>query len=305
MKLLEERIQRDGIVREGNVLKVDSFINHQMDIPLFREMAKEWKRLFAGKPVNKVLTIEASGIGIAAVVASEFNVPVVFAKKSMSINLDYDNYETKIQSFTHKKIYNVIVSKKFLTAEDHVLIIDDFLANGCALMGLLDLAKEAGATVEGIGIAVEKGFQQGGELIRSKGIQLESLAIVESMNSETGEIKFRVIEDRNGNGKWDSGNVVERLQPERAEIYANDQGEDTFATKTNWEIEFSMDMNRIFAPVTMQSLSRLLDERESQRLREAEKRAKEGPKRDQDRNRQQNDNNSNFNAAGGMFNNFR
>ena len=180
MKLLEERIQRDGIVREGNVLKVDSFINHQMDIPLFREMAKEWKRLFAGKPVNKVLTIEASGIGIAAVVASEFNVPVVFAKKSMSINLDYDNYETKIQSFTHKKIYNVIVSKKFLTAEDHVLIIDDFLANGCALMGLLDLAKEAGATVEGIG-----------KLIRSKGIQLESLAIVESMNSETGEIKFR------------------------------------------------------------------------------------------------------------------
>ena len=189
MKMLEERIRKDGIVREGNVLKVDSFINHQMDIPLFREMAKEWKRLFAGKTINKVLTIEASGIGIAAVVASEFNVPVVFAKKSMSINLDYDNYETKIQSFTHKKIYNVIVSKKFLTAEDHVLIIDDFLANGCALMGLLDLAKEAGATVEGI--AVEKGFQQGGELIRSKGIQLESLAIVDSMNSETGEIVFR------------------------------------------------------------------------------------------------------------------
>ena len=149
MKLLEERIQRDGIVREGNVLKVDSFINHQMDIPLFREMAKEWKRLFAGKPINKVLTIEASGIGIAAVVASEFNVPVVFAKKSMSINLDYNNYETRIQSFTHKKIYNVIVSKKFLTPEDHVLIIDDFLANGCALMGLLELANEAGATVDG------------------------------------------------------------------------------------------------------------------------------------------------------------
>ena len=190
MKMLEDRIRKDGIVREGNVLKVDSFINHQMDIPLFREMAKEWKRLFAGKPINKVLTIEASGIGIAAIVASEFNVPVVFAKKSMSINLDYNNYETKIQSFTHKKIYNVIVSKKFLTPEDHVLIIDDFLANGCALMGLLDLAQEAGATVEGIGIAVEKGFQQGGELIRSKGIQLESLAIVESMNSETGEIVF-------------------------------------------------------------------------------------------------------------------
>ena len=191
MKLLEERIQRDGIVREGNVLKVDSFINHQMDIPLFREMAKEWKRLFAGKPVNKVLTIEASGIGIAAVVASEFNVPVVFAKKSMSINLDYDNYETKIQSFTHKKIYNVIVSKKFLTAEDHVLIIDDFLANGCALMGLLDLAKEAGATVEGIGIAVEKGFQGGGDALRAEGYEVDSLAIVESMNPETGEITFR------------------------------------------------------------------------------------------------------------------
>ena len=191
MKLLEERIQRDGIVREGNVLKVDSFINHQMDIPLFREMAKEWKRLFAGKPINKVLTIEASGIGIAAVVASEFNVPVVFAKKSMSINLDYDNYETKIQSFTHKKIYNVIVSKKFLTAEDHVLIIDDFLANGCALQGLISIVTQAGATVEGIGIAVEKGFQQGGRIIRNLGYPLESLAIVESMDASNGTIVFR------------------------------------------------------------------------------------------------------------------
>ena len=191
MRLLEDRIRRDGIVREGNVLKVDSFINHQMDIPLFREMAKEWKRLFAGKPINKVLTIEASGIGIAAVVASEFNVPVVFAKKSMSINLDYDNYETKIQSFTHKKIYNVIVSKKFLTPEDHVLIIDDFLANGCALMGLLDLAKEAGATVEGIGIAIEKGFQPGGDELREAGYDLQSLAIVEAMDPATGAIEFR------------------------------------------------------------------------------------------------------------------
>ena len=180
MKLLEDRIRKDGIVREGGVLKVDSFINHQMDIPLFREMAREWKRLFAGKPINKVLTIEASGIGIA-----------VFAKKAMSINLDYDNYETQIQSFTHKKIYNVIVSKKFLTPSDHILIIDDFLANGCALMGLLDLAKEAGATVEGIGIAVEKGFQPGGAMIRQRGIQLESLAIVESMDAATGEIVFR------------------------------------------------------------------------------------------------------------------
>ena len=179
MKLLENRIRKDGIVREGNVLKVDSFINHQMDIPLFREMAKEWKRLFAGKPINKVLTIEASGIGIAAVVASEFNVPVVFAKKSMSINLDYNNYETKIQSFTHKKIYNVIVSKKFLTPEDHVLIIDDFLANGCALMGLLELAQEAGATVEGIGIAVEKGFQGGGDRFRASGIPYKALAVIE------------------------------------------------------------------------------------------------------------------------------
>lgn len=191
MKVLEDRIRKDGIVREGNVLKVDCFLNHQMDIALFQQMAKEWKRLFAGRPINKVLTIEASGIGIAAIVASEFGVPAVFAKKSMSINLDYDNYETKIQSFTHKKVYNVIVSQKFLTPDDHLLIIDDFLANGCAMMGLLDLAAEAGATVEGIGVAVEKGFQQGGQLIRSKGFPLESLAIIESMNSETGEIIFR------------------------------------------------------------------------------------------------------------------
>ena len=191
MKMLEDRIRKDGIVREGNVLKVDSFINHQMDIPLFREMAKEWKRLFDGKPINKVLTIEASGIGIAAVVASEFNVPVVFAKKSMSINLDYDNYETKIQSFTHKKIYNVIVSKKFLTPEDHVLIIDDFLANGCALQGLISIAEEAGATIEGLGIVIEKGFQIGGRVIRNLGYRLESLAIVDAMDPETGVITFR------------------------------------------------------------------------------------------------------------------
>ena len=188
MKMLEDRIRKDGIVREGNVLKVDSFINHQMDIPLFREMAREWKRLFAGKPINKVLTIEASGIGIAAVVASELNVPVVFAKKSMSINLDYDNYKTQIQSFTHKKIYNVIVSKKFLTPEDHVLIIDDFLANGAALEGLIDLVQQAGATVVGAGIAVEKAFQPGGERIRAKGVRVESLARVKEMHE--GEIVF-------------------------------------------------------------------------------------------------------------------
>ena len=191
MKLLEDRIRKDGIIREGNVLKVDSFINHQMDIKLFEEMAKEWKRLFADKKINKILTIEASGIGIAAIVAREFDVPVVFAKKSKSINLDDNNFSTKIQSFTHSKIYDVIVSKKFLSPEDHILIIDDFLANGCALLGLTDLVESAGATVEGIGIAIEKGFQQGGKIIREKGYQLESLAIVESMNTADNTITFR------------------------------------------------------------------------------------------------------------------
>ena len=192
MKELEERIAQQGTVKPGNVLKVDAFLNHQCDVELFDHMGAAWAEHFKGKTIDKILTIEASGIGIACVVARHFgNVPVVFAKKSMSINLDYDNYETKIQSFTHKKIYNVIVSKKFLTAEDHVLIIDDFLANGCALMGLLDLAKEAGATVEGIGIAVEKGFQGGGDALRAEGYDVDSLAIVESMNPETGEITFR------------------------------------------------------------------------------------------------------------------
>ena len=191
MKLLEDRIRKDGIIREGNVLKVDSFINHQMDIKLFEEMAKEWKKLFADKKINKILTIEASGIGIAAIVAREFDVPVVFAKKSKSINLDDNNFSTKIQSFTHSKIYDVIVSKKFLSPEDHILIIDDFLANGCALLGLTDLVESAGATVEGIGIAIQKGFQQGGKIIREKGYQLESLAIVESMNAADNTITFR------------------------------------------------------------------------------------------------------------------
>ncbi|MFR2469908.1 MAG: xanthine phosphoribosyltransferase [Lachnospira sp.] len=191
MKLLEDRIRKDGIIREGNVLKVDSFINHQMDIGLFEEMAKEWKRLFAGKKINKILTIEASGIGIAAIVAREFDVPVVFAKKSKSINLDDNNFSTKIQSFTHGKVYDVIVSKKFLSPEDHILVIDDFLANGCALLGLTELVESAGATVEGIGIAIEKGFQQGGKIIREKGYQLESLAIVESMDAANKTITFR------------------------------------------------------------------------------------------------------------------
>ena len=191
MKLLEDRIRKDGIIREGNVLKVDSFINHQMDIGLFEEMAKEWKRLFADKKINKILTIEASGIGIAAIVAREFDVPVVFAKKSKSINLDDNNFSTKIQSFTHGKVYDVIVSKKFLSPEDHNLVIDDFLANGCALLGLTELVESAGATVEGIGIAIEKGFQQGGKIIREKGYQLESLAIVENMDAANKTITFR------------------------------------------------------------------------------------------------------------------
>lgn len=191
MELLEERIRRDGVVKSEGVLKVDGFLNHQMDINLFNEMGKELKRLFADAPINKILTIEASGIGIAAVVAQHFNVPVVFAKKSQSINLDGDVYSTKIQSFTHQRIYDVIVSKKFLNVDDHVLLIDDFLANGCALNGLIDLVEDAGATVEGIGIAVEKGFQPGGDDLRSRGYHLESLAIVQSMNPETGEIEFR------------------------------------------------------------------------------------------------------------------
>ena len=191
MKLLEERIRKDGIVKEGNVLKVDSFLNHQMDTDLFNEMGKEFKRLFADKPINKILTIEASGIGIACIVAQHFHVPVVFAKKSQSINIDGDVYSTKIESFTHKKVYDVIVSKKYIGKDDHILLIDYFLANGCALEGLINLVQSAGATVEGIGIAVEKGFQEGGKRIREKGVQLESLAIVDAMDSKTGEITFR------------------------------------------------------------------------------------------------------------------
>ncbi|MDO5346214.1 MAG: xanthine phosphoribosyltransferase [Lachnospiraceae bacterium] len=191
MELLEERIRKDGVVKPGNVLKVDSFLNHQMDVELFNEMGKEFKRLFAGCPINKILTIEASGIGIACVVAQHFGVPVVFAKKAKSINLDGEIYKTKIQSFTHKKVYDVIVAKKFLNPEDHILIIDDFLANGCAVDGLIDLIRSAGASVEGVGIAIEKGFQRGGDVIRAKGIRVESLAIVESMDDRTGEIRFR------------------------------------------------------------------------------------------------------------------
>ena len=192
LKLLEDRIVKDGIVKPGNVLKVDSFLNHQMDISLFNDMGKEFKRLFNDTPINKILTIEASGIGIACVAAQYFdNVPVVFAKKSQTVNIDGEVYSTKIESFTHKRVYDVILSKKYLSSKDHVLIIDDFLANGCALNGLLDIAQKAGATVEGVGIAVEKGFQRGGELIRQKGIRVESLAIIESVDADSGNIVFK------------------------------------------------------------------------------------------------------------------
>ena len=189
MNFLEERIVKDGIVKEGNVLKVDSFLNHQMDIKLLNQMGAEFKKRFADKNINKILTIEASGIGIACIVAEHFDVPVVFAKKSQSINLDGEMYVAEVESFTHKCKNNVIVSQKFLSEDDHVLIIDDFLANGCALQGLIQIVQSSGATVEGIGIAIEKGFQQGGKLIRDRGIRLESLAIVDSM--EGGELVFR------------------------------------------------------------------------------------------------------------------
>lgn len=192
MKLLEERIKRDGVVKSEGVLKVDSFLNHQIDVNLIDEMGAEFARLFADAPVNKILTIEASGIGIACLVARHFgNAPVVFAKKAQSINLDGEMYSTKIQSFTHGRIFDVIVSKKFLSPEDHVLIIDDFLANGCALQGLISIAEEAGSTIEGLGIVIEKGFQIGGRVIRNLGYRLESLAIVDAMDPETGVITFR------------------------------------------------------------------------------------------------------------------
>lgn len=188
---LEERILSDGIVKEGNVLKVDSFLNHQMDIGLFDQMGAEFKRRFADTPVTKILTIEASGIGIACLAARHFQVPVIFAKKSKSINLEGDMYVAEVESFTHKCKNNVIVAQKFLNPQDHILIIDDFLANGCALQGLIQIVQMAGAAVSGIGIAVEKGFQPGGQIIRNLGFQLESLAIVESMDAETGVITFR------------------------------------------------------------------------------------------------------------------
>lgn len=191
MNFLEERIMKDGVVKEGNILKVDSFLNHQMDVKLFKQMGEEFKRRFAGKNINKIITIEASGIGIACIVAECFDVPVVFAKKSQIVNIDGDVYSAEVESFTHKCKNQVLISKKFVGPEDHVLIIDDFLANGCALQGLISIVNQAGGTVEGIGIAVEKGFQQGGQIIRNLGYQLESLAIVDGMNAADGSINFR------------------------------------------------------------------------------------------------------------------
>ena len=191
MKELEDRIRRDGIVREGNVLKVDNFLNHQCDVALYDQMGAEWARLFSGKRIDKILTIEASGIGIACVAATHFGgVPVVFARKTESKNLDGDQYRTNITSYTKGREYQVIVAKRFLTAGEHVLIIDDFMAMGCAMNGLLEICDEAAVVVEGIGIAIEKGFQPGGDELRRRGYQVESLAIVKSMDAATGEIVF-------------------------------------------------------------------------------------------------------------------
>ena len=191
MNFLEERILRDGVVKAGNVLKVDSFLNHQLDVALLEQIGEEFKRRFSDVEITKVLTIESSGIAMAYPVAKAFGVPLVFAKKAQSVNLDGEMYVAEVDSFTHKRRNLVIVAKKYLSREDHVLIIDDFLANGCALQGLISIVEDAEATVEGCGIVVEKGFQEGGHRIRNLGYRLESLAIVESMDSETGTIVFR------------------------------------------------------------------------------------------------------------------
>lgn len=188
MKLLEDRIRKDGVVKDGDVLKVDSFLNHQMDVALFSELGKEWARLFAGETITKILTIEASGIGIACVAAQEFGVPVVFAKKNQTKNIAGDVYTAKVESFTHGRVYDIIVAKQFLNPGDRVLLIDDFLANGAALQGLIKLVQDAGATVVGAGIAVEKAFQPGGDLIRAMGVRVESLARIKSM--ENGQLEF-------------------------------------------------------------------------------------------------------------------
>ncbi|WP_440444814.1 xanthine phosphoribosyltransferase [Phascolarctobacterium sp.] len=194
MKLLEEKILKDGVIKSGNVLKVDSFLNHQIDVPFVAELGKELQRQFADRPINKILTIEASGIGIACVAAMYFQVPVIFAKKSSGSNMDKDVYFTQIYSYTHSKMNDVVVSKRFLSKDDHVLIIDDFLANGCALEGLIDIVRQSGGTVEGVGVAVEKGFQGGGDKLRAAGVNLHSLAIIESMDAKTNSVVFRTEE---------------------------------------------------------------------------------------------------------------
>ena len=194
MKLLEEKILKDGVIKSGNVLKVDSFLNHQIDVPFVAELGKELQRQFADRPINKILTIEASGIGIACVAAMYFHVPVVFAKKSSGSNMDKDVYFTQIYSYTHSKMNDVVVSKRFLSKDDHVLIVDDFLANGCALEGLIDIVRQSGGTVEGVGVAVEKGFQGGGDKLRAAGVNLHSLAIIESMDAKTNTVVFRTEE---------------------------------------------------------------------------------------------------------------
>ena len=191
MNFLEERIIKDGVVKSNTILKVDSFLNHQIDIGLLDEIGKEFKKRFDGKPINKILTIEASGIGIACITALHFGVPMVFAKKSKTSNLGNDVYTAEVKSFTHNEVRTIIVSKDYLTENDHVLIVDDFLANGCALKGLISVCRQANATVEGIGIVVEKGFQNGGQIIRELGYRVESLAIVDSMNAKTGAVVFR------------------------------------------------------------------------------------------------------------------
>lgn len=196
MKLLEDRIRRDGKVREGNVLKVDSFLNHQMDIDLFQEIGREFRRRFADTEVSKILTIEASGIGIACITAQYFGVPVIFAKKNKTRNIAGDVYTASVESFTHGRTYDIIVSREFLGKGDRVLLIDDFLANGKALEGLAELVRQSGAELAGAGVVIEKGFQPGGDSLRKKGIRLESLAIVEKMDEKSGTIEFRETADR-------------------------------------------------------------------------------------------------------------
>ena len=190
MNFLEKRILKDGVVAKGNVLKVDSFLNHQMDVELLEDIAKEFKERFKTQKVDKILTIESSGIGIACMCAKEFGVPMLFAKKSKSINIEGDVLSVEVESFTHKTVNQVIVSKKFIRPQENILIIDDFLANGCALQGLISIVQQADAKVAGIGIVIEKGFQNGGKIIRNLGYQLESLAIIETMDDQTGEIFF-------------------------------------------------------------------------------------------------------------------